>query len=348
MRTDSVRWGRILTGVFLAAALGFAALLLFGQWRELQELRARVGGFGWRISAGWLIAALGLATLDLFLMGAAWVRLYRGAGGTVSFARGIRVWMGTNLGRYIPGKIWHLSGLALHLRRTGESGALALTTALAYQVVTLLTGSAVAVATLGADLARIPVDSPLLAGAAVVLLAGLLHPRVVGALTRLAARLTGEDPDALGVVGGRELGAAGLVLTAAWGVYGAGLWCLLEGLARDGAPAGALALTGIFAASYVAGYLVLVAPGGLVVREGAMTALLVTLTPLGAAVSGALAIAARIWVATSEVVAFAAAAGLPAGGPGDDGSGRGRAPVDGLSSPGGGARRGRDPRRSEP
>jgi uncharacterized membrane protein YbhN (UPF0104 family) len=61
--------------------------------------------------------------------------------------------------------------------------------------------------------------------------------------------------------------------------------------------------------AYVAGYVVLIAPGGLVVREGAMAALLVTLAgiPLGAA--AAIAAAARVWTTVAELIAFAVVAG---------------------------------------
>lgn len=324
MGGSAVRWGRVLTGVFLAAALVSAGLLLFGQWQELRGLRAELGGWDWRLSAGWLSLALAIATLNLFLMGAAWVRLYRSAGGSISYRRGVAVWVATNLGRYIPGKVWHLSGLAVHLRRTGESGALALATALTFQVVALLTGAVVALAALGADTARVPGGSPVAAGAVLVLLAGLLHPRVVQAITRAAARLTREDVQGVDPARGRDLAAAGGILTAGWAAYGAGLWCLLQGLSARGAPAGPALLTGVFAASYVAGYLVLVAPGGLVVREGAMTALLAALTPAGPAVSGALAVAARLWNTASELVGLGAAAALGGRKSRAEGDGEGR------------------------
>lgn len=334
MDRGSVRWGRVLTVVFVAAALLFAGLLLFGQWRELQGLRAEIAGWGWRLAPGWLAAALAAATFNLFLMGGAWVRLYRGAGGTVSYRRGVSVWVATNLGRYIPGKVWHLSGLALHLRRTGESGALALTTALTFQVVTLLTGSAVALGTLGGDTARIPGGSPVVAGLVLILLVGLLHPRVIRALTRLAARFTREELDGVGAARGRDLAAAAALLAGAWAVYGMGFWCLLEGVSHRGAPAGPVLLTGVFAASYVAGYLVLVVPGGLGVREGAMTALLAALTPAGAAVAGALAVAARVWNTVSELAGLGAAAALTVPARARPGDGEGEGPA-GDARPGG-------------
>jgi uncharacterized membrane protein YbhN (UPF0104 family) len=299
------RAGRIATGLFLLAAVLFAALLLRRQWSTFASLREGLGPT-FRISPGWLAAALALATANLAWMGGAWVRLYRAGGGVLAYRRGIAIWMATNLGRYIPGKVWQLSGLALHLRRTGGSGALALSSSLGYQVVTLLTGAAVAVLTLGGDLASARVGSPLVWGAAAVVLALLLHPALLRRATRLAARLTREEGPEVGAPRGRDLGAAAAALVVSWLVYGAGFWCLLRGLWRV-PPSSLPVATGVFAASYVAGYVVLLAPGGLVVREGAMTALLVALTPLAATSAAAAAVAARLWTTASELVGVSGA-----------------------------------------
>lgn len=308
-------WHRAAAVLFLLAALGFVGWALADRWAALERMRAEVGGFGWRFAPGWLAAAVAVAVADLLWMGAVWVHLYRSGGGRMGWGRGIRVWLATNLGRYIPGKVWQLSGLAVHLRESGASGSLGLASALAFQVVVLVTGIAVAAGVLGGDLALVPGGSPVVAVAAVVLLLALLHPRVVGGGMRLAARfLDREDaPDAEPPTGPALLRSAGGMVLA-WGLYGFGLWCLLRGLSAAAVP-GPVLLTGVFAAAYVAGYLVLVAPGGLVVREGAMTGLLAALTPMGAAVAGALAVAARLWVTVAELAAAAASLALP-----DDGT----------------------------
>lgn len=305
------RLGRIATWVFVGAAVVFTALLMWGQWEEFRALRAQLRGTGWRFDPGLVGAAVALGVLNLFWMGAAWVRLYRAGGVELPYGRGVRAWIATNLGRYIPGKIWQLSGLALHLRRTGASGALALTSVVGFQAVALLTGAAVALGTLGGDVARIPGGSPLTAVGVLVALGLLLHPAVVRKATSAAARVLKEDTGEVRAPSGLRLLELGGAMVGAWAVYGAGFWCLLAGTLAT-PPAGPLLLTGIFAASYVAGYLVLVAPGGLVVREGAMTVLLAGLTPLGAAPAAAVAVAARLWVTACELLAVGMAL-LPAG-----------------------------------
>lgn len=291
------RW---ISFAFLAVAAVFLVGVLLEQWEEARRLQAEVSAFSWDPAPGWLAAALAVAVLDLFWMAAVWVFLYRASGERLAYARGVRIWMATNLGRYIPGKIWQLSGLAVHLRRTGGSGAVALSSSLTFQVVTLLTGAAVSLALLGGRLELLPSGSPLGLAAVLVLFLALLHPVVIRRATGLAARVLGEE-EVPGVPAGRDLGLAALGMIGSWLLYGLGFWCLLRGLTPS-APASVLLLTGIFAASYVAGYLVLVAPGGLVVREGAMAVLLAALSPLGAGVASVVAVAARIWVMVAEVL----------------------------------------------
>ncbi len=323
-------WHRVGAVLFLVAALGFLGWALVDRWAALERMRAEVGGFGWRIAPGWLATALAVAVADLLWMGAVWVHLYRSGGGRMGWGRGIRVWIATNLGRYIPGKVWQLSGLAVHLRESGASGSLGLASALAFQVVVLVTGIAVAAGVLGGDLALLPGGSPATAAAAALLLAGLLHPRVVRAGMRLSAKVLDreEAPEVAPPTGPALLRAAGGMVVA-WGLYGVGLWCLLRGLSAGAVP-GPVILTGVFAAAYVAGYVVLVAPGGLLVREGAMAGLLAAVTPMGAAVAGAMAVAARVWVTLAELAAAGASLALPGGGPGPaaapSGRGRGEGP----------------------
>lgn len=306
----SRRLRRVLTVLFLVVAVGFAAAVLTERWGELRAVRSQVEGFEWRLAPGWLAAALALATANLFWMGGVWVYLYRSGGGRLGYLRGIRVWLAANLGRYIPGKVWQLSGLAVHLRQTGESGALALGSAMAFQVVTLLTGLAAGVSLLGAGPRVLPGGSGPTAVLVVLALLALLHPAVVGKGMELAARVLREDlphaepPDA------RALAAAAGAMLASWAIYGLGLWCLLRGVtARQ--VAGPLVLAGVFAASYVAGYLVLVVPGGLGVREGAMTGLLVAVAPVGGAVAAAVALLARVWVTLAELAGLGLALAAP-------------------------------------
>ncbi|MFV1987277.1 MAG: lysylphosphatidylglycerol synthase domain-containing protein [Gemmatimonadota bacterium] len=293
----TIRW---LVGGFVAAAIGTAALAVGGGWESWQDLRVEAAGFDWRVRPWLLAGATAAAVAALLLTGRLWALLFHQAGGRVSTREAVGAWLGSNLGRYLPGKIWQLTGIAVYLRARGDSGAAGFGTSLALQAVILVTGTGVGVALAGRA-AGDALDPRLSLALGVVLLA-TLHPRVIDRVIGLGARLL-REPAPGGRLSGKTLAQAGAAGIVIWMLYGIGFWCLVHGLV-PGSSLPPLAAAGIFAIAYVAGYVVLIAPGGLVVREGAMAALLVAATgiPLGAA--AAVAAAARVWTTVAELIAF--------------------------------------------
>jgi hypothetical protein len=88
----------------------------------------------------------------------------------------------------------------------------------------------------------------------------------------------------------------------AWLGYGVALVCLARGL-LPGVRLDLVTATGAFTASYLAGLLALVAPGGIGVREGVMILLLQA--PLGLAAATVLALASRVLLTIAELGAAA-------------------------------------------
>ncbi len=300
-----MRGTRWLVGAFVVAAIGTAVLAVAGGWESWHALRDEAEGFAWHLRPWWLVGAPGFAVAALLTTGRLWAYLFRKAGGRASTREAIAAWLGSNLGRYVPGKIWQLTGIAAYLRARGDSGAAGFATSLALQAVILVTGTGVGVALAGG--AASDALDPRAALALGIVLLVALHPAVLDRVIGLGARLLREPAPEGRLRPGTLLRACGLAIVV-WMLYGVGLWCLVRGLA----PAASLRphdAAGIFAMAYVAGYVVLIAPGGLVVREGAMAALLVTLAgiPLGAA--AAIAAAARVWTTVAELIAFAVVAG---------------------------------------
>lgn len=298
----ALRWA---VAVFVLAGLAFLAWALAGRWEELRALRHQVAGFPWRGAPLPLAASLAVAAGILLATAAIWVRLLRALGETLPYRRGVAVWNVASLGRYIPGKVWHLSGIAVLLKKEGRSGAAAVSSSVVAQVLTLLTGIAVGVGLAGTGLVDLPGGDLLEVALPVAALLLLVQPGVVRRVTRLAASRLGEEV-AVEEFGAGELLRAGLALAGIWAGYGVAFWLFLRGLVGSPAP-GLLSATGIFAASYVAGYLVIVSPGGLVAREGAMAALLASLGGLPAAVAAAVAVAARLWSTAAELAALGVA-----------------------------------------
>lgn len=304
MRSAGRPLRRLLAVVFLGVALVFVVALLRGQWDSLDRVLDTTRAFAWSFEPWVLLLAVVAGAMDLLLMGLVWAALFRWTGGSAGRPEAVRVWVITNFGRYIPGKIWQLGGLAAYMKGRGDSGAAALVSVLAFQIITLVTGGAVAVSTIGLEWAGGGGDGWITALSLAAILLMALHP---GVIRRIAGRLGGwlGEEDLVVDLAGRHIGAAAGGMVLAWVAYGVGLMLLLRGVGVQVQLDQLPILTGVFAASYVVGYLVLLAPGGLVVREGAMTALLAELTAISVGVAAAVAVMARIWMIVAELAALA-------------------------------------------
>ncbi|MYE33577.1 MAG: flippase-like domain-containing protein [Gemmatimonadales bacterium] len=305
--TPGRRWVALGSAVFLLAALAAVGLALSGSWPAWEDLQAS-GLSAWHVRPPWLAVAVGCEAAALCASGAVWAWLFRAAGGRAGVPEATAAWLGSNLGRYIPGKIWQVTGLVAYVRGRGDSGATAFATLIAFQSAILVTGIALAVALLGTRAFEGVGRWPLVAGG--IVLAAALTPPVLRFVIRLGRRLLGEtkehgdaEPD------GKMLCRAVVGSLLIWPLHGLGFLALLEGLVLENAVGFGAAL-GVFAGSYVVGYLALVAPGGLVVREGAIVGLLAATTAIPAGPAAALALAARLWTTAAELVSFGLALAL--------------------------------------
>ncbi|MDX1568395.1 MAG: lysylphosphatidylglycerol synthase domain-containing protein, partial [Longimicrobiales bacterium] len=79
-----------------------------------------------RPSPGVLAMASAVFLGGLFLSAAFWGRMVGELGGpSLSFSRSASIYFASNLGRYIPGKVWQLAGLAYLAKREGVPAATA-------------------------------------------------------------------------------------------------------------------------------------------------------------------------------------------------------------------------------
>lgn len=298
--------------LFTVAALAFAAVLVVRHGGELAARWAELRAAGWAPRPGWLAAALAVAVANLFLLGGAWVDLLRALGGTIGFLEGMRAWTWTNLGRYLPGRIWQISALTLYLREKRGLGGIGLASSLALQVLLLAVGGAVVFAVLGVPLAA---GNPLLVAAALAATAaGLLvalNPALVARVTGWMSRAMGEAPQAIRPRSGVLWRIAALVAVS-WLANGLSLWMLWRGAGAEAGP-GILFWTGAFAAAYLTGYVALFSPAGLVVREMTLAGMLVGFGGVNGAAAAGIAILSRLLAVVSELAATGLAWAWPGG-----------------------------------
>ena len=293
--------------LFLAAALAAVVAALSGAWGEWSEAAAS-GVAGWHVRPLPLAGAVACGAAALWISGATWGMLLRSSGGEMSVSEAAAAWLGSNLGRYLPGKIWQVTGLVGYARVRGDSGAGVLVTLLVFQTVILASGAGIGLAALGGSaLGGVGVWPLVLGGVCVV---GAVAPPVLRLVVRLGRRLLREPGDAVETPPGVRLIARALAGSLlAWSLHGLGFWALLEGLVAEN-PVEPFVALGVFSASYVIGSAAVFAPGGMIVREGAMASLLGVAATLALGPAAALSLAARLWSTVAEVVALAAGLAL--------------------------------------
>lgn len=247
---------------------------------------------------GWIAAACALLAAGYAVSAWIWGRMVRDLGGPqLETADAVRIYLIANLGRYVPGKLWQVAGLALLARGKGVSTPVATAAAFVGQAVALAGAMLIGLMALAQAPPPLGRMAPLaLLGTAVVVLIVTI-PGIFRPLLRLLLRWVPGEAPADVPIGALE-GVRWLALyTLNWGGYALAFWLLMRGLSLPGSP---LVLGPAFAAAYVLGYLALFAPAGLGVREGALVVLLSPTVGPGAAALAA--VVARVWTTVVEVV----------------------------------------------
>lgn len=200
-----------------------------------------------------------------------WVRLLRSEGAQVRFVDGLRAYFLSQIGKYIPGKAWVILIRVAMLRSAAGGTPLVVGITATYETLCSMGAGAMLAVLL---LPRIGVVPPEVSDNVAFVFALAALPLVLGVLNKMAARRIAKlrGPDAPPVP------SPPLTLLLQGLLHGVAGWCLLGislGFAIQAVAIeppeptfdSALADLGATALSYVSGFFVLVAPGGLGIRE---------------------------------------------------------------------------------
>lgn len=286
-------WGVVLQLALLAGVGWFVARTFIDRWEEFRSYPLDL-----QTNPGLLVLAALVVWSGYAALIAGWRGIVRGWNEELAPWQAGRIWALSSLGKYVPGKIWAVAGLVMMAQQAGVRPVAAAGSALVMQLLAMGTGAAVVAATGVLALAsegwlRVGLIAVLVASVAGTLV--LLQPRWLNrALARLPA---GGDqvataPTPLSILGGAGANAL------AWAAYGVAVWLLAQALVPQATFPLATTI-GAFAASYIVGFLVLLVPGGLGVREGVFV--LVLQGVVGLAPATAIALASRLLFTLTEV-----------------------------------------------
>lgn len=287
---------RVLQAVIAIVALVYAYRALHDQWAGASsKMGALQPEWGW-------IALSGLVFLLTYgVLVETWREILRAWGSQLRFARAVRIWAVSNLGRYIPGKLWQIGAMGLMAQRDGVSPIAATGSAILNVVVNLIAGFGV-VAVFGWPLLRLQAvgglrTNILLLSACLAILIAM--PLLLPIGLRLLSQMTGRDLN----IGAPPRAAILISLVgnvAAWLLYGGAFALFAHGVlgTSEGPITGYIA---VYALSYLVGYLVLFAPAGVVFREAAMIVLLPAARLADPTQAAVLAVTSRLWLTALEI-----------------------------------------------
>lgn len=291
--------------VRVALRLTLAAIVVYFVYRTLSaswdEIRQNLVSLrpSW---SGVLLASLATCTGYAVLI-AAWRLLLRAWQSPLNLLDATRIWFVSSLGKYVPGKIWSIGAMAVLAKEAGASPVAATGSAVIMQLVNLAAGFAVlAFAGAGELLTLYPMARLTAWVTLAATIIGLAFgPQLLTWGVRTAERVFRRPISTMPALSHRTLLVVFAANVFAWLAYGVAFglfWSALLG--RGGGVS--LAALAVFTASYLIGFLVLPAPGGLGVREAALVALLLSLRLATPADAALLAATSRIWLTVLEIV----------------------------------------------
>ena len=261
-------------------------------WTEFQELDPAA----WQPNLVVLGSACALLLLAMFMNAVLWARVVADLGGArIRSIEAIQLFMIANLGRYVPGKVWQIAGLAVLARGKGVRPVTATGAAVLGQGLSLLAATAVGLGALLTGPEQLRPWGLLAAG----LLAFVIIVIAIPASFQWGAQLwfrvvRAETPQRLDSVHGLQWLA---LYVLNWVLLALSFWVLVVSF---GVSVGVVPAASAFAAAYVMGYLFIPAPAGVGVREGFLVAFLTPHVGVGSA--GVLAVIARVWTTVVELV----------------------------------------------
>jgi hypothetical protein len=295
----------------MLVAFGLMGLLVFRQWPSVVR-------YNWQFQFGWLtLSALGVC--------AAWfveIRLWQSAlarlGGSLDLSTAISIWFSSSIVRYVPGNIWQPLSLTVRCQARQIAPEVTLTSVLIFHGIQMLAVAAIAALALAAGgPLGLGVAMPLslstwwAAAFAVPVILVLTWPRPLLALGNRVLVRFGRPPLPAQVSSGGLVQLFG-ISAVSWVLASAGFVAFVYGLTR---PVGqafwplALYLAVAYPVAYAGGFLSLLTPSGLGVREGLLYVLLAPVLGAGGAIGVALAM--RVWEVGLEMIVSASVLGLP-------------------------------------
>ncbi|MDH3889859.1 MAG: flippase-like domain-containing protein [candidate division Zixibacteria bacterium] len=292
--------GTILKIALTLVVVYFVYHQVNSNWTDIKE-------YQWQIDYWTLLLSVLVGLGTFVIMSSNWQRLILGFGHKVSLTKSFRIFYLSDMGRYIPGKIWPLLGILYLTKKEGIPPEQATASFVLVQMFAIPASLLVFVVALQLEpgllvdqVAVLGATSTYLLTAVWIALSALLvlWPQrllrmgnaVLRRLSRPQVHFALDKKVALRLFVGYAVG---------WFCYGIAFYLFVMSVIPQ-ADLSLIAAAGIFNAAYQIGYLTLFAPGGLGPREMVMGFML---APFLGPIAPLVPVLARLWAILIEVTA---------------------------------------------
>lgn len=283
----------VLQWVFLVAAIALAVVVLVDQWDEVSDAIARIGAGRGLLSLGAGMLAVVLSSEQQRALLAAWGHPQAGRPWA-------RVFLPAQLGKYLPGTGWAYVAQMEFSKERGIGRGVSLVVMVTGAGLSVGVAAGLAAFVAGAASEVVP---PWLLWSATTLgllgcLAVLVRPALLGVVTAVGRRVPRLSGLPAAPAPGPTRAALGYT-AASWVAYGVHLWAITAPLGLTGWRGFVVATSG-FAVAWVCGFLVVVAPAGVGIREAVLVAVLGPAIGAGGALAAG--VASRFLLVVAEVL----------------------------------------------
>jgi glycosyltransferase 2 family protein len=281
------------------------ALILFFIARQITTQWELVKGYPWKINWVMLFLSLIVLQIGLFYKSLLWSKVLSCFGEKLPPMRAFRVAYLSNLGRYVPGKVFQFVGIMYLARKEGVREDIAVSSLALVQLMDTPAGIIaifVYYLMLGLSFDKISHYMPLMILLGVISVAAILIILIPSLLERmLNVILRFIKRPRLEFKLEKKVGFQLLFLYfISWNIFGASLYLFLRAV-TDIPMNFFLESCVVYAASYLVGYWALFAPGGIGVREGAMGVFLAEIGGIITPVALAVGLMSRLWFLAAEL-----------------------------------------------
>ena len=288
---------RISQIMAIALIFGFILKNLVENWRAVKH-------YSWQVNYFWLGSSFLLGFLAYLFLVFVWREVLKSSGRTPSLARVYKVWFFSNLGRYLPGKIWTFVSVVYLLEKEGVTAQRSLYTSILAQAMSVISGLILAAIFLGYRCYfKLRLGWPMLVPACVLLFGFItltIFPKTLVRTINLFLGIFKKQTIDFDLK--REDLFRFLTLYAlSWFLFGFAFLVFIKSITSLNWNL-YLDLTAAFSGSMTLGFLALFAPGGIGVREGILSAILSIYFPLG--ISVMVSLLSRMWITLIELVCF--------------------------------------------